>query len=60
MHAALTWADAALGYPAMFCVLAPANTASIRVAEKSGFKPWFDTTRHDHPTAVLRRPSQAV
>jgi RimJ/RimL family protein N-acetyltransferase len=60
MHAALQWADAALGHPAMFAILAPENTASIRVAEKCGFKPWYDTTYHDHSTAVLQRPAQTV
>jgi RimJ/RimL family protein N-acetyltransferase len=60
MLAALAWADAALSHPAMFCILAPENTASIRVAEKCGFRPWYETTYHDHPTAVLQRPAQAV
>ena len=55
MQAALHWADKALGRPAMFAIVAPANTASIRVAEKCGFKPWYDTIYHDHPTAVLQR-----
>jgi RimJ/RimL family protein N-acetyltransferase len=59
MQAALQWADAALHQPAMFCILAPENAASVRVAVKCGFKPWYETTYHEHPTSVLQRPSVA-
>jgi RimJ/RimL family protein N-acetyltransferase len=54
--AALGWTDERLGNPAMFCIVAPANTASMRVAEKCGFKSWYETTYQDEPTLVLRRP----
>lgn len=53
---ALAWTDAKLGNPAMFCIMAPANTASLRVAEKCGFKRWYETTYRDDPTLVMQRP----
>jgi RimJ/RimL family protein N-acetyltransferase len=55
MRAALAWTDAKLGHPAMFCIVAPANSASIRVAEKCGFECWYETTYQDDPTLILRR-----
>jgi RimJ/RimL family protein N-acetyltransferase len=60
MRAALAWTDVRLGHPAMFCIVVPANGASIRVAEKCGFKRWYETTYQDDPTIVLRRESTAT
>lgn len=38
--AAITlWADEALGAPRTACIIEPANGASIRVAEKNGYRP---------------------
>jgi RimJ/RimL family protein N-acetyltransferase len=54
--AALAWTDAKLGNPAMFCIVAPANFASLRVAEKCGFKSWYETTYRDDPVLVMQRP----
>jgi len=59
MAAALQWVDVALKGPAIFAIVAPANTASIRVAQKCGFAPWYVSDYHGHPTAVLQRASQA-
>jgi len=53
--AALAWADAKLDYPDMFALLAPANKGSIRVAEKCGFRPWYETVYQTAPTLVYRR-----
>jgi RimJ/RimL family protein N-acetyltransferase len=37
------------------CIIAPANLASIRVAEKAGFREWQRSTYHGEPTIVFRR-----
>jgi RimJ/RimL family protein N-acetyltransferase len=56
-RAALAWTDGKLGNPRMFCIVAPGNKASIRVAEKCGFKYWRDTMYRDDPTQMyLREP----
>lgn len=54
-RAALAWADLRLGYPEMFCIVAPANLASVRVAEKCGFRHWYDTIYETAPTLVMKR-----
>lgn len=51
--AALAWTDAKL--PRTFCIIAPQNLPSIRVAEKCGFKPAGKTTYKDEPTLVFLR-----
>lgn len=35
------------------CIIAPDNPASIRVAEKAGFRLWQESTYHDKPTLVF-------
>jgi RimJ/RimL family protein N-acetyltransferase len=56
--AALAWTDAHLNYPPMFCIIAPENVPSIRVAEKCGFRPWRETVYKDEPTLIfLREPA---
>jgi len=58
-RAALAWTEARLGNPRMFCVIAQGNKSSIRVAEKTGFRPWLETTYKDELTLILLRDSQA-
>jgi len=53
--AALAWTDTKLGHPRMFCIIAPANGPSIRVAEKCGFHYWQETTYENKPTLVFIR-----
>lgn len=36
---ALAWADAAMRWPRVACIIAPANVPSVRVARKAGFAP---------------------
>ena len=52
--AALAWADANLKTP-IVCILAPENPASIRVAQKSGFREIARGTYKTWPTLVYRR-----
>jgi RimJ/RimL family protein N-acetyltransferase len=58
-RAALAWTGARLGSPRMFCIIAPENKPSIRVAEKTGFRPWLETTYKDEPTLIFLRDPQA-
>jgi RimJ/RimL family protein N-acetyltransferase len=55
MMAALDWIEAHLGDPRLFCIIAPGNTPSVRVAEKCGFKPHGETVYKDEPTLILVR-----
>jgi RimJ/RimL family protein N-acetyltransferase len=53
--AAMRWGAAHFAERRMVCVIAPENLASIRVAEKAGFRRWQETTYHDSPTIVFAR-----
>ena len=53
--AALAWARDSLPALRVVCIIAPENPASIRVAEKAGFRLWQTTTYHDGPTLVFSR-----
>lgn len=55
MLAGLHWADETLGKRRMFCIIAPANSPSIRVAEKCGFRYSYETSYKDAPTGVYFR-----
>ena len=56
--AALAWADARFGHTA--CIIDPENLASIRVAQKSGFRELAKTTFRDSPTIMYRREQAHV
>ena len=53
--AIVAWAQAHLDAPPMACIIAPDNLASIRVAEKAGFRLWQNTTYHGDATVVFIR-----
>ncbi|MDE2183794.1 MAG: GNAT family N-acetyltransferase [Alphaproteobacteria bacterium] len=53
--AALAWADRRFGGIRMWCMISPANVASIRVAEKCGFRFWKETTYRDDPILLFLR-----
>jgi RimJ/RimL family protein N-acetyltransferase len=53
--AAMAWASTELPQMRAVCIIAPANLASIRVAEKAGFREWQRSTYHGEPTIVFRR-----
>ena len=57
-RAALAWTDAKLGNPRMFCIVAPENKPSIRVAEKIGFRLRSETTYQEAPTLIFLRDPQ--
>jgi RimJ/RimL family protein N-acetyltransferase len=55
VRAALAWSDRKFrGQPTM-CIIHPDNGASIRVAEKCGYKETLRTMYHGHQTIVYRR-----
>lgn len=58
MHAVLDWADARLDAPSLRCIIDPDNLASIKVAEKLGFRPLIDTALGGKPTRVFDRARQ--
>ena len=56
-RAALEWAQANLKPTCIWAIIAPANEASIRLAEKLGFERVGETSYHNDPTLVFRRPA---
>jgi len=55
--AALTWYDETFPGREAVCIIAPDNKASMRVAEKCGFRRWTETTFKGDPTVMFRRPA---
>lgn len=50
----VAWADRRLGGRTV-CIIDPGNGASLRVAEKNGYREVGRTTYHDEPTILLER-----
>ena len=55
VRAALAWGEAHLGAKRFVCLIHPENIASLRVAEKTGFKPYARTRYKDAPAMLLER-----
>ncbi|WP_426753831.1 GNAT family N-acetyltransferase [Myxococcus sp. Y35] len=58
VRAALAWADAHLRPARMACIIAPENVASIRVAEKCGFRQTGQGVYKGEPSLMFERVSQ--
>jgi RimJ/RimL family protein N-acetyltransferase len=58
VRAALEWGATHLAQPSTVCLIHPENMASIRVADKCGFRRFCLTEYHGQPTAVYRRMAQ--
>ncbi|HEX2076144.1 MAG TPA: GNAT family N-acetyltransferase [Longimicrobium sp.] len=56
VRAALSWADAHLALPRTVCLIAPENAASLRVAEKCGFRELARGTYKGEATILCERP----
>ena len=54
-RAVIAWGDAHLGAAHIACIVAPEHTASIRVAEKCGFRLLQATTYKGEPTLMFMR-----
>ncbi|SMH34305.1 GNAT family N-acetyltransferase [Mesorhizobium australicum] len=55
VSAVLAWGDAQRPAMRMTCLIDPGNTASIRVAEKHGFREFARSTYHGAPTILFER-----
>jgi RimJ/RimL family protein N-acetyltransferase len=55
MKAALSWGDRLLGGKTTTCIISPENVASIRVAEKCGYREFCRTDFKGSPTIQFRR-----
>jgi RimJ/RimL family protein N-acetyltransferase len=54
-RAVLDWAEANLEPTQVWAIISPANSPSIRLAERLGFGLLHETNYHGEPTLVLRR-----
>lgn len=54
--AAVRWGDDNLAADKTVCIMAPDHAASIRVAEKTGYREAGTATYMDEPTLVMERP----
>jgi RimJ/RimL family protein N-acetyltransferase len=55
VHAVVAWGDIHFGANKTACIIDPENTASIRVAEKCGYREFQRTTYHGQPTILFTR-----
>jgi RimJ/RimL family protein N-acetyltransferase len=55
LGAALAWADRHVDAPKLVCIISPGNAASIRVADKFGFRERLRTTYHGADTIQFER-----
>lgn len=55
VEAILKWGDVKFAGRQTTCIISPENSASIRVAEKCGYKEFVRTTYKGAPTVVFRR-----
>jgi RimJ/RimL family protein N-acetyltransferase len=56
-RAVIDWVEANLEPTPLWAIIAPANAPSIKLAEKLGFECLHETSYHDSPTLVLKRPA---
>ena len=59
VQAVLDWADVRLPAARTVCMIAPENLASVRLAERVGYRPYATTTYKDGPVQLFERPKQA-
>jgi len=60
VRAAVAWGDAQFGRSRTACIIHPENLASIRVAEKCGYRKLALTTYKGHPTMVFVRARSVI
>jgi RimJ/RimL family protein N-acetyltransferase len=58
--AAVAWADGQFGAARTVCLIDPENAASIRVAEKCGYREFARTTYKNQPTILFERQGRAA
>jgi len=55
VRAALAWGEAAIGLERCVCMIAPDHAASLRVAEKCGFRQFGEAEFKGSPVMLLER-----
>ena len=55
MRCALAWIESLRGPTRTVCMIDPTNTASIRVAEKCGYREWTRSSYKDEPVTLYQR-----
>ena len=58
-RAVIDWAEANLQPTPIWAIVDPQNEPSLRLGEKLGFERINETSYHDEPTVVLKRPAWA-
>jgi RimJ/RimL family protein N-acetyltransferase len=56
VKAAIAWGDQHFGRRKTACLIHPENVASIRVAEKCGYREWQRTAYKEHEVILFERP----
>jgi RimJ/RimL family protein N-acetyltransferase len=56
-RAVLAWAETNLQPTPIWAIIAPENAPSMKLAGRLGFDRLHETSYHDEPTVVLRRPA---
>jgi len=59
VRAAVAWGDTRFGGARTVCLIHPENAASIRVAEKCGYREFHRTEYHGKPAIMLERPASS-
>jgi RimJ/RimL family protein N-acetyltransferase len=60
VRALIAWSDAHFGSAHTACIIHPENQASIRVAEKCGYRKWQTTTYKKHAVTIFVRDRRAA
>lgn len=56
LNAILHWGDGHFSNPRTVCMIGPDNAASLRVAEKCGYREWVQTHYKGQPATLFERP----
>jgi RimJ/RimL family protein N-acetyltransferase len=55
LDAALAWADRTMQAQRTVCMINPDNAPSLKLAERTGYRPYADGTYYDRPVILLER-----
>ena len=56
----VAWGDETFGQARTVCIIDPENGASLKVAERNGYRESLRTTYHDKPTILLERRAGSI
>ncbi|HEX8446117.1 MAG TPA: GNAT family N-acetyltransferase [Sphingomonas sp.] len=60
IRAVLAWMDAGAGQAGTVCMINPENVASVRLAERLGYRPTGEAVYHDRPVSTFARAAGAT